>query len=275
MTPTAPPSHVANHRPTRFEQLGRLLVGCLVAEALVAAIALTVFLGARAEAGNDPTSAVDGSTAAVAVPVPAAPDDSDGFLRAWQRSLDVDHEATGTLTRTTLGRGALYSSVWPDPNDGDPSRSTATWSYHHVRSGDRRLTRIGDVATVVDPDQGHLTCMEEAESLVCSPVSGSDENDSAHAVEQTVRGATATYRIEAVEAGGIRADFPGLVADVDCWEARSLTDGADHRWGRRAQFCFHEPSGAVGFRRILGSTRVEVLVVDVVDAVAAETNLGP
>ncbi len=276
----------------RSRRLTRVLVGCLAAEAVLVVTALVLWSGSTRPADESSTADATGPVAPVA-PVAATADDVEPFLRAWERSIapdlgsDHDYEATGTLTRSILGRDALYSSAWPDPDRGAEGTPPSVWPYRHRRSGGRTFTRIGDTATIVDPAEGRLTCIERTEGLVCSPDEGGNEAEKGDhdtiaggdatvatvaAVAQTVRGATSTHRIDAIDANDILAAFPRLPTELDCWEARSLTDGVGQRWGRRAQFCFHGPTGAAVFRRILGTTRLEVLVVD---SVSEETNLGP
>ncbi|MDH3300328.1 MAG: hypothetical protein OES24_07455 [Acidimicrobiia bacterium] len=274
----APPSGAT--WPTR---LGRVLVGCLVAEAAVGAIALAVLAGALTAPEPPPGSSLD--RAAVPPPVLDTADGSETFLIAWRRSLDHDHTTTGTLTRRVLDRDTLFTSAWPDPT-GDADRAGGTedpaatvWLYRHSRLGGRTLTQIGDVATVVDPVEGRRTCLRQDARFICAadngpPTSGAADQPMA-AVEQAVVGPTATHRIVAIDPADVLADFPLIPIDIRCWEARSLTDGVDQRWGRRAQFCFHDPSGAAVFRRILGTTRVEILTVDSVSETVSPADLDP
>ena len=265
-------SDVPPNRSAWSRRLGRALVGCLVAEAAVGAIALAVLGGALAASESDLETTFDG----VAESPPALPaaDDTETFLAAWARSLEHDHRVTGTLTRSVLGRDALLSSNWPDPAVGVDGSTAAVWIYRHGRSGGRALTQIGDVATVVDPIEGRRTCLRQSSGFVCTDDAGPTD-DAMAVVEQAVVGPDATHRIVAIDSIEVLNDFPGIPTDISCWEARSLTDGVDQRWGRRAQFCFHGPTGAAVFRRMLGTTRLEVLIADSVSETVLPADLDP
>lgn len=284
-TPDPPPSvsDAPSGAATWPARLGRVLLCCLVAEAAVGAIALAVLAGALA--APEPTSGSSLDRAEGPPPVLDTANDSETFLIAWRRSLDHDHATIGTLTRSVLDRDTLFTSAWPDPTgDVDPVGDTddpasTVWLYRHSRLGGRTLTQIGDVATVVDPVEGRRTCLRQGSGFVCTadngpPGSGAADEPMAE-VEQAVVGPTATHRIVAIDPAEVLADFPRIPTEIGCWEARSLTDGVDQRWGRRAQFCFHDPSGAAVFRRILGITRVEILAVESVSETVSPADLDP
>ncbi len=255
-----------------FRWFGRMLAGCLVVEAVVVVIALAVIAGLPAASESERHLAIDGP--ATSPPALTTIDATDSFLSAWRRSLEQDHRATGTLTRTVLGRDALFTSSWPDPKAGGDGSTTAVLPYRHSRLDGRTLTQIGELATVVEPVAGRRTCVRQSAGYACTAGDGAVD-DAMAAVEQAVDATTATHRIVTVDFAEVLADFPRLPADIECWEARSLTDGVDQRWGRRAQFCFHEPSGAAVFRRVLGTMRVEVLVVESVSETVSPTDLDP
>lgn len=267
----APQTAAPATRTTWARRLDRMLIGGLAAEAAVAAMATAVLVGAMIapEPENDRNS--DRAGAAVSTAMTAG--DTDTFLLAWARSLEEEHRATGNLTRTRLDRRTLFSSTWPDHVVGADG-TTTEWVYRHSRLDGRAMTQIGDVATVVGPVDGRRTCVRQRTGFACT-VDESPTGEAMTAVEQAVEGPGATHRIVAVDAADVLAEFPRLPADIDCWEARSLTDGIDQRWGRRAQFCFHDASGAAVFRRVLGTTRVEVLVVDSVSSDVAPADLDP
>lgn len=260
------------YRSAWSRRLGRALIGCLVAEAAVGAIALAVLGGALP--ASEPGSETSFDAVGESPPALPAADDTETFLLAWAGSLEHDHRATGTLTRSVLDRDALVSSSWPDPAVGVEGSAAAVWIYRHARGGGRALTQVGDVATVVDTIEGRRTCLRQSSGFVCT-VAEDPRDDAMAAVEQAVEGPDATHRIVAIDSTEVLNDFPGIPTDISCWEARSLTDGVNQRWGRRAQFCFHGPTGAAVFRRVLATTRVEVLTVDSVSATVLPADLDP
>lgn len=280
-TATRPTSGTSSHT-SRPRRLGRVLAGCLVVEALFAAVAVAAGVIAWPNGAGPPSNPTAvGAESAVDADDGHA-DDIDGFLQAWKRSLETDYATTGTLTRTALSDDTLYSSVWPDAELDPDAGSTSVWTYRHTTANGRRLTQIGDVAMLTHPTGGRRTCLRQSEGFACSTnndaeiVDGLDDDIATlAAVEQAVRGPLATHRLVAIDATGIQNDFPRLPAEVDCWETRSLTDGLRQRWGRRAQFCFKPSSGIPVFQRILGSTRLEVTVVDIVSTTVGPDDLEP
>lgn len=252
-------------------RFGRVLIACLVAEIAVVAIGFVVLAGSylAPEAELDPAIDSTTTTSSEATTIDA----TESFLHAWRRSLEHDHRATGTLTRTALGRDALFTSAWPDPAGRDTASATVL-PYRHGRLAGRTLTQIGELATIVEPVAGHRTCVRQTGGFACTAGDGASD-DAMAAIEPAVTGTTATHRVLSADPKAVLADFPRLPADIRCWETRSVTDGVDQRWGRRAQFCFHDPSGAAVFRRILGTTRVEVLVVESVSETVTPADVDP
>lgn len=256
--------------------LRRIMVACLAAEAITAVLALAIVGGLL----NQPAGAVPGPTDSGTVLAASEPDDDeteiDSFLLAWRRSLARDHATTGTVTRTALTDDTLFTSAWPEEADTPPDGSATVWPYRHTRFDGRQLTQIGDVARLSHPTLGRRTCLRQSRGFACSPDGDAVGGDAAVAViEQAVRGPAATHRVSAIDPNEILTAFPLVPTDIECWEARSLSDGVGQRWGRRAQFCFHRPSGGAVFRRVLGTTRLEVLIVDHVSDSTSLHDLDP
>ena len=271
--------------------VARVLAACLAVEAIAVVVMLAVVGGVVARPAEpdrqaDPVVRIEPDQQADPVvriepdqqesPADLTGNDTESFLRAWRRSLETDHGASGTLTRIRLSDDTLYSSTWPAQAELGPDVAAVDWIYHHTHLGNRQLTQIGDVATVIDPINGRRTCLRQSQGFACSPDDGAVGATAAMAVvEGAVSGPAATHRITAIDPAPIRAAHPDLPPDIECWEARSSSDGVGQRWGRRAQFCFDAPTGAAVFRRVLGTTRLEALVVDRVTRSVSLADLDP
>ncbi len=248
-------------------RLERTLAVCLVVELVVVVVALAI-IGARPA----PSGTQDG-TASIDEPVAATAGEAAALIGAWERSLDGEYALTGTMTRIALSDATLSSSSWSVATD---DAATTVWPYRYIRSGDRALTQIGEVASIIDPTGVRHTCLRQTAGFACSPGPAADEPaGSTPAVRAALSGDTATHRVEAVDPTEVRVDYPVLPADIDCWELVTLTDGRNQRWGRRTQFCFHRPSGGTVFRRTLTVSRLEVLVVDSVSTSVVAADLDP
>ncbi len=276
-------------RHARSRLIHRAVAGCLILAAVIAAIALAVAGGALSAPGSGDRSQTEVAEGALLAAPHSPPTSSsephsgdvDAFIAAWERSLGDDHALIGTVTRLALGDESLYSSAWPEPTTA-PGASTV-FSFRQAQTDGRRITQIGDVATLTHPALSRRTCLRQTQGFACSTdiepghstTGPSIDAAAVAAVEQTVSGPAATYRVTAVDPASITIEFPQLQPDVDCWEARSLTDGQLHRWGRRAQFCFDDSTGGPVFRRVLSTTRLEILVVDSVSGTVSVGDLDP
>lgn len=175
---------------------------------------------------------------------------ADDLVVAWNRWRTASYVSTGTWTRTL-----------------DGSDSPLTGDAYTAQLPPRRLIlRLGSVVESIDGTV--LTCDNPAEPVIvpgCSEVEGLLSYDDRLRSEMSlvlnyVRGPQRIYDVAEVEG---------------CFHVELIPAALRSPWGRAAQFCFDEASGALRSSRVRRQSAVDEEVVAVISTDVSDADFLP
>ena len=224
-----------------------ILVAAGVVAGLVAVLALAALL---ADDGEEPA----GPTAAVELSFPAVDHDeaaAEALVVAWNRWRQATFVSIGTWTRTLDGAA--------EPLSGD--------SYLAQDPPRRVVVRLG--AVIESIDGAVVICDDPTEPVIvpgCTEVQSGATYDDRLQTEMSlvlnyVRGEQRIYHVAEVD---------------DCFQVELIEPALRSPWGRAAEFCFDEDSGALRSSRVRRQSAIDEEVVSVIrtEVTGADFQLG-